>query len=217
MSLAYIEAFASSENPWSPVRVAYALGAQGGTSELFAEMTNYLVQDMRGERCMGIGRFISEMRRLQGAHGEPDTGDPADLKSAVCLKYIYNFCKVYVRAQEYQDLIDNDDDHYVVNPYKELICFSYVQSDAYTRWSAWWQHNGGSLTQGRMIAFRDDVIWRRINQFGFNHAPWNFAQDADTRAIGRSEAKRLGLPLLSFERALDNPRVNPFSSKHIAL
>lgn len=113
-------------------------GCARETSELFAEMTDYLVQDMRGERCMGIGRFISEMRRLQGAHGEPDTRDPTDLKSAVCLKYIYNFCKVYVHAKEYQDLIDNDDDHYVVNPYKELICFSYVQSDAYTRWSAWW-------------------------------------------------------------------------------
>ena len=61
------------------------------------------------------------------------------------------------------------------------------------KWKAKWISEGGQLYDGRMIALKDDEIWKRISIFNLPFPPFDLDGDATIRNISRREAISLGV------------------------
>jgi hypothetical protein len=61
-------------------------------------------------------------------------------------------------------------------------------------WPETWQRHGGwSLPNGRMIAFKDDPVWRALSAFGLPFPPFDLGSGMYWREVSRDEAIELGL------------------------
>lgn len=60
-------------------------------------------------------------------------------------------------------------------------------------WLSRWRSAGGSLYAGRMVARKDDVIWKRISHFSLPYPPFDYNSGMWTRNVSRAEAERLGV------------------------
>lgn len=67
-------------------------------------------------------------------------------------------------------------------------------------WSARWKALGGKFypgpseyPEGRMIALKNDPIWKALNRFGVPWKPFDWGSGMGTRNIGRREALALGV------------------------
>jgi hypothetical protein len=60
-------------------------------------------------------------------------------------------------------------------------------------WMARWEEAGGELLDGRMIALKNDPIWRKISRFGTPYPPFDFNSGMGVEDIDRDEAIDLGL------------------------
>jgi hypothetical protein len=49
------------------------------------------------------------------------------------------------------------------------------------------------FAEGRMVARKDDPVWRGISRFGNPYPPFDFNSGVDTREVGRTEAVELGV------------------------
>lgn len=205
-----VKAVARSSREWAGElardRNPFFFSARCSDAKLLGTMKAYILRDLQGNPAHGRTRFVKDMRRLQGVpvNGE-DSGKLTDLKSSRRLKLIYDFHKRRVQEEAYQAAVNNDD-HRVMFPYRELYRPASSNPRFPRNWVARARSMGFSIVNGRIFAPRDSVLWRRINRFGFDHAPWDYNSGMDARFISRAEAKKLGLPLVSFDEALANPR-----------
>ncbi|MBQ8723980.1 MAG: hypothetical protein IJY80_06820, partial [Opitutales bacterium] len=214
-----VKAVAKSSREWAGElardRNPFFFSARCSDAKLLGAMKAYILRDLQGNPAHGRSRFISDMRKLQGVplSGEAGSGKLTDLKSSRRLKLIYDFHKRRVQEEAYQAAVNNDD-HRVVFPYRELYRPASSNPRFPRNWVARARSMGFAIVNGRIFAPRDSVLWRRINRFGFDHAPWDYNSGMDSRFISRAEAKKLGLPLVSFDEALENPRaVTPEQAK----
>ena len=214
-----VKAVAKSSREWAGElardRNPFVFSARCSDAKLLGAMKAYILRDLQGNPAHGRSRFISDMRKIQGVplSGEAGSGKLTDLKSSRRLKLIYDFHKRRVQEEAYQAAVNNDD-HRVVFPYRELYRPASSNPRFPRNWGARARSMGFSIVNGRIFAPRDSVLWRRINRFGFDHAPWDYNSGMDSRFISRAEAKKLGLPLVSFDEALENPRaVTPEQAK----
>lgn len=76
-------------------------------------------------------------------------------------------------------------------PAKEL--FRAIRAMEPRNWPSRWRNNGGRTYGGRMIARKNDSIWRRISRFGNPYPPFDFNSGMRTRDIEREEAEKLGV------------------------
>lgn len=60
-------------------------------------------------------------------------------------------------------------------------------------WAARWAQAGGQFFGGRMIALKNDAIWRKISRFELPYPPFDFNSGMGVVDIGRDEAEALGL------------------------
>lgn len=64
-------------------------------------------------------------------------------------------------------------------------------------WRERWKEAGGKLYDGRMIALRNDPIWRKISRFGSPVPPFDFNSGMGLEEVNRFEAEALGVELPS--------------------
>jgi hypothetical protein len=148
-----------------------------------------LAERSKGEATMDKSRFVSEMRGLLGA-APGDTKDLQDITSGKRLGLIYDFQKE--DAMEYgRFLAGQDPDVLDAFPAQELIRVESRQSPR--DWSARWADAGGKFYDGRMIARKDDPIWRAISRFGRPWPPFDFGSGMGLEDIDREEAEALGV------------------------
>ena len=62
-------------------------------------------------------------------------------------------------------------------------------------WRERWKESGGKLYDGRMIALRNDPIWRKISRFGSPVPPFDFNSGMGLEEVNRFEAEALGVEL----------------------
>lgn len=60
-------------------------------------------------------------------------------------------------------------------------------------WQERWVRKGGKLFGGRMIARKDDRIWRAISAFGNPYPPFDYNSGMWTEEVSRAEAEALGV------------------------
>jgi hypothetical protein len=60
-------------------------------------------------------------------------------------------------------------------------------------WRRKWSELGGQFFEGRMIARKDDTIWRRLSRFGTPFPPFDFESGLGLEDVSRDEAERLGI------------------------
>jgi len=60
-------------------------------------------------------------------------------------------------------------------------------------WAARWVEAGGTAYGGRMIALKNDPIWRRISRFGLPYPPFDFNSGMDVSDVDRETAIEAGL------------------------
>ncbi len=80
-------------------------------------------------------------------------------------------------------------------------------------WKARWSENGGTLTDGRMIALVTDPIWERISRFGLPHPPFDFNSGMDVRPVSYSECKRIGFPVPKLSEMKKNKPLRTLASR----
>lgn len=60
-------------------------------------------------------------------------------------------------------------------------------------WQSRWVRAGGKLYAGRMIARKDDPVWKAISAFGNPYPPFDYNSGMWTEEVSRTEAEQLGV------------------------
>lgn len=139
-------------------------------------------------------KFIADMRVELGA-SPGDSGDLTDITSTARLGLIYDFqiedAREYARFQAGQDAAILD-----AYPCQELIRLWEPKGGPEARrdWPQRWIDAGGVFyDEGRMIAAKDDPIWKAISRFGRPWPPFDYNSGMGLEDIDRDEAEQLGV------------------------
>jgi hypothetical protein len=76
-------------------------------------------------------------------------------------------------------------------PAQELVRMR--ESEHPRDWATRWAAAGGEFFGGRMIALKNDPIWKAISAFGLPYPPFDFNSGMDVEDVSREEAVDLGL------------------------
>lgn len=115
-----------------------------------------------------------------------------DITSSRRLGLIFDFQQERLSAQLFLAQ-GEDEDHAWAFPCLELIRVS--QRMVPRDWRERWKEAGGKLYDGRMIALRNDPIWRKISRFGSPVPPFDFNSGMGLEEVDRFEAEGLGIQL----------------------
>jgi len=148
----------------------------------------------RGEAFVDRSSFIGDMRKLAldlGVVVDPaHKGGLQDITSRKRLGLIFDIqdaqAKEFARwkAEQDADILD-------AFPAMEFLRLEHREKPR--AWRDKWAAAGGRFYDGRMIARKDDPIWRAINRFGVPWGPWDFGSGMGTEDVGRDEAEELGV------------------------
>ena len=127
-----------------------------------------------------------------GAGKTKDSGKLTDITSVRRLGLIFDFQQERLSSQIFLAQ-GEDEDHAWAFPCLELIRVS--PRDNPRNWKARWTEAGGKLYDGRMVALRNDPIWRRISRFGSPVPPFDFNSGMGLEEVNRFEAEALGVEL----------------------
>lgn len=140
-------------------------------------------------------KFIAELRRIAIEEGLTPA-DPADrdtlkdITSEGRLGLIFDIQTQ--RASEFARWkVEQDADVLDAYPCQELIRVEHRETPR--PWRARWVALGGRLFNDRMIARKDDPIWRQLSRFGTPWPPFDFHSGMGLDDIGRDEAEALGV------------------------
>jgi hypothetical protein len=87
-------------------------------------------------------------------------------------------------------------------PAQELFCIDNSWWSAHAdEWKKKWADAGGRLFEGRMIALKNDPVWKRINPRGKFYPPFHKGDLLETRDVDRHIAEAYGL--ISSREVLD--------------
>lgn len=161
-------------------------------AKLLEKMHDYIVEAAEGKRFRGRADFIATMRALMSASKTKDSGKLTDITSVRRLGLIFDFQQERLSAQLFLAQ-GEDEDHAWAFPCLELIRVS--PRDNPRNWKARWTEAGGKLYDGRMVALRNDPIWRRISRFGSPVPPFDFNSGMGLEEVNRFEAEALGVEL----------------------
>ena len=147
----------------------------------------------RGQAFMDRSRFIAEMRQHLGA-APGDSTELSDITSSRRLGLIYDFQLQDARegarwaAAQDPDLLD-------AFPAQELVREIEPRGgeEAKRPWEDIWLAHGGQFPGRRMIARKDDPIWKAISRFGRPWPPFDYNSGMGLVDIDRAEAEALGI------------------------
>ena len=134
--------------------------------------------------------FIADARKALGAT-EGDSGQLTDITSQRRLGLVYdtNIESVYNAARAEQESLHPELlDEY---PAQELIRVEAREKER--DWSTRWQAAGGKFYAGRMIALKNDSVWRDISRFENPWPPFDYGSCMGVEDIDREECIALGL------------------------
>ncbi|KAF0093434.1 MAG: hypothetical protein E1N59_2835 [Puniceicoccaceae bacterium 5H] len=117
-------------------------------------------------------------------------GDPAALMTDARLELILN-TNVEMALGYGQWKLDQDPDILFLYPAQELI--RVAQRMEPRDWPTRWRAAGGQFYGGRMIALKNDPIWRKISRFGTPWPPFDFNSGMGRVDIFVDEAEALGV------------------------
>lgn len=161
-------------------------------AKLLEKMRNYIAEAAEGKRFRNRADFIREMRTYLGRSRSQDSGKLTDISSSRRLGLIFDFQQERLSAQIFLAQGD-DEDHAWAFPCLELVRVS--KRMVPRPWRERWVEAGGKLYDGRMIALRNDPIWRRISRFGSPVPPFDFNSGMGLEEVDRFEAEGLGIEL----------------------
>lgn len=141
--------------------------------------------------------FVANLQEAARDLGLTEAVDPAlrgtlqDISSRRRLELIFDI-QSGLALGEAAYLSGLDPDVYNAAPAQELVR---VSARVEPRdWPERWRAAGGAFTaEGRMIALKDDRIWRDISRFGLPWPPFDFQSGMGVRDVRRREAVALGL------------------------
>ena len=134
--------------------------------------------------------FIADARKALGAT-EGDSGQLTDITSQRRLGLVYdtNIESVYNAARAEQESLHPELlDEY---PAQELIRVEAREKER--DWSSRWQAAGGKFYAGRMIALKNDSVWRDISRFENPWPSFDYGSGMGVEDIDREECIALGL------------------------
>lgn len=175
-------------------------------AKLLEKMRDYIAEAAEGKRFRGRADFIATMRALMGASKTKDSGKLTDITSVRRLGLIFDFQQERLSAQLFLAQ-GEDEDHAWAFPCLELIRVS--PRDNPRNWKARWTEAGGKLYDGRMVALRNDPIWRRISRFGSPVPPFDFNSGMGLEEVNRFEAEALGVELPEEGEEVQDPEGVP--------
>lgn len=194
---------AERERISADVNDAAFFSAKVSDAKLLERMQGYIADAAAGKRGMYRADFITKMREAMGI--APTTPVPGrslqDITSSRRLGLIYDFQRERMDA-EVLLARGNDPDHAWAYPALELV--RKERRNMPRDWRERWVGAGGKLYGGRMIALRDDPIWRSISRFGSPTPPFDFNSGMGLDEISLFEAERLGV-IKPGERPLGEP------------
>jgi hypothetical protein len=117
-------------------------------------------------------------------------GSLHDLSSDARLDLIID-TNVQIRCGYRQFIPANDPD--IIDAFPCLEFYRLESREEPYNWQSRWISAGGKLFDGRMIARKDDPVWRAISAFGNPYPPFDYNSGMWTRDIDRSEAEKLGV------------------------
>lgn len=138
-----------------------------------------------------MAKAMEELKRLQGSLGvQVDETDITDLRSGARLRLVLE--TNLQQAQGYGAWKQGQDPAILDRwPAQELIRIR--DSKAPRDWSSRWAESGGSFFGSRMIALKNDPIWRAISRFGTPYPPFDFNSGMDVQDVDRKTAIAAGL------------------------
>ena len=163
-------------------------------AKLLEKMRTYIAEAAEGKRFRSRADFIREMRAYFGRSKTKDSGKLTDITSSRRLGLIFDFQQERLSAEIFLAQ-GEDQDHAWAFPCLELIRVS--QRMVPRPWRERWKEAGGKLYDGRMIALRNDPIWRKISRFGSPVPPFDFNSGMGLEEVNRFEAEALGVELPS--------------------
>ena len=159
-------------------------------AKLLEKMRTYIAEAAEGKRFRGRADFIATMREAMGVKGGKDSGKLTDITSSRRLGLIFDFQQERLSAQIF--LAQGEDkDHRWAYPCLELV--RVLPRENPRDWPERWREAGGTIRDGRMVALRDDPIWRRISRFGSPVPPFDFNSGMGLEEVNRFDAEALGI------------------------
>lgn len=162
-------------------------------AKLLEKMQDYIARAVRGESGFYRNGFISHFKKLlpiSQSETAQSHGALTELSSSRRLGLIFDFQRERLNAEIMLAKAD-DPDHAWAFPALELV--RKERRDVPRAWRERWSEAGGKFYGGRMIALRDDPVWRKISRFGSPTPPFDFNSGMGLSEISITEAERLGV------------------------
>ena len=151
-------------------------------------------QVKNGERFVSRSSFIGDLKQsLQDAGYVPPVGKEGSLQdhsSRGRLGLIYDINTQM--AAEFGDWKVGQDPA-ILDRFPAQELYREMQRKVPRRWRQRWAAHGGHEFAGRMIARKNDPIWKAISAFGNPYPPFDYNSGMGIRDIGRAEAEKLGV------------------------
>lgn len=177
--------------------------------ESLSHAISLVQEELAGGKSAFVDRssFIGDLRRLvleQGLGAAPESaeaGTVQDLSSRARLGLIYDmqvksaqgFARFKAGADP--DLLD-------AFPAQEFLRVESRREER-TDWPDRWIAAGGRFFGTRMIALKDDPVWRNLSRFGTPWPPFDFGSGMGVEDVSRDEAEALGL--LARDERIESP------------
>lgn len=173
-------------------RAFFSAGVQNAT---FLERASQSVDDLLSGTVDRATKRL-ELKRLLGELGyrppEGEEGTLTDLSGDRRLNLILDqnlqTAQGYGRWKQGQDpaILDQW-------PAQELVDTNPGKTENRRDWTQRWADAGGRFFGGRMIALKNDPIWKAISRFGMPYPPFDFGSYWDVADVSRDEAVAFGL------------------------
>ncbi len=85
----------------------------------------------------------------------------------------------------------NDPD--IVDAFPAMAVVVVMQDREPAGWQTRWTEAGGRIVDGRALALRDDLVWRRFSSYGHPFPPFDWLEGLGVEDVDRNEAEAAGL------------------------
>lgn len=153
---------------------------------------------------------LRDVVQRSGYRADPeDFGTLRDLTSDARLNLILETNRQM--AEGYGHYVEGNDPAILDEwPAQELV--RVIDSKVKRKWKRRWIDAGGRFWAGphRMMALKNDPVWRRLSRFDLPYAPFDFNSGMDLSDVDRDEAVELGL--IDEDEQLVPPRVDDLNA-----
>lgn len=170
------------------------LGYLAKMDKMLTGMVSPAARAAGGESAVDVAQFRLEMKaelaKLKYQPEEGKAGTLQDLGSDARLNLIADMQEKFAHGYG-QHVAGQDPDVLDLWPCQELVRVE--ERNDKRKWKPIWISKGGKLSEGRMVARKDDPIWTEISAFGLPYPPFDYQSGMGLRDVRRDEAEALGV------------------------